>query len=229
MNRIRIVAATMMLIAAPLHSVGQQFSFSPRPIAAMPIGARREVLSEKSTACAAVAASINSILRTSVSNNGENPPVPREIVLGSLRWRDLDCGAIPSLVRDTQLELAKIFYDSRVHSWEFLVRCTRNSDCVPFLVRWPQTASRGPVRLTGPILAPVPSSARLNLGGIRHFLVRPGETVTLVWDQDGIRAVLPVICLDRGNVGDSIRVRIKDGSRVMRAEIVSESLLRAIL
>jgi len=41
--------------------------------------------------------------------------------------------------------------------------------------------------------------------------------------------VLPVICLDRGNVGDSIRVRIKSGSRVLRAEILNESLLRAIL
>ena len=37
----------------------------------------------------------------------------------------------------------------------------------------------------------------------RKPLVRPGQTVTLLWDQDGIRLTVPAVSLDRGGAGEA--------------------------
>jgi Chaperone for flagella basal body P-ring formation len=58
-------------------------------------------------------------------------------------------------------------------------------------------------------------------------LVRPGETATLSWDQDGIRLVVPVVCLDRGGLGQTVRARILAGSRTLEAVVTGPGLLRA--
>ena len=57
-------------------------------------------------------------------------------------------------------------------------------------------------------------------------LVRPGEAVTLLWDQDGIRLVVPAICLDKGTAGDAVRARIVRGGRLVRAVVESAGRLR---
>jgi hypothetical protein len=59
--------------------------------------------------------------------------------------------------------------------------------------------------------------------------VRPGELVRLLWDQDGIRSVVPVTCLDRGAVGDQVRVRVQPGGRIVTATVMEAGLLRAVL
>jgi hypothetical protein len=58
-------------------------------------------------------------------------------------------------------------------------------------------------------------------------LVRPGQTVTLLWDQDGIRLVVPAVCLDRGAPGEKVRARMGRGGAVVRAIVVSAGMLRA--
>jgi len=58
--------------------------------------------------------------------------------------------------------------------------------------------------------------------------VRPGQTVTLIWDQAGIRAVVPVICLDHGGLGQQVRARIPRGGRVVRAIVLSAGRLQAV-
>jgi hypothetical protein len=186
----------------------------------------------KTATCADVAIWIKGVLRTRAIAGADNSSLmtfPREISPGNLRPYELDCGAMPGFTPGVALELTKIFYDRALHSWEFLVRCAAPADCLPFLVRWPQPAAREPLPRQALASARVSSISPAKLWKKQHVLLRPGETATLVWDQDGIRVVLPVICLDQGNVGDSIRVRIKSGSRVLRAEIINESLLRVIL
>ncbi|HEY4904166.1 MAG TPA: flagella basal body P-ring formation protein FlgA [Candidatus Sulfotelmatobacter sp.] len=224
MKRLRIFVATMVFFAASPLGIGQ------RCFAVSRSAERSEKTPPaKTSACAEIAAWMNVVLRAGISAGADSPSVPKEIAHGNLQPRNLDCGGVPSLVSSTPLELVKVFYDRTLHSWEFLVRCAHTTDCVPFLVRWPQPAGRNSAQPDQFALSQVPPAPRINLRATQHFLLRPGETVTLVWDQDGIRVVLPAICLDGGNVGESIRVRTTTGGRVLRAEIVNESLLRVIL
>jgi flagella basal body P-ring formation protein FlgA len=58
-------------------------------------------------------------------------------------------------------------------------------------------------------------------------LVRRGETVRLLWDQDGIRLVIPAIGLDPGGEGEKVRARIARGGRIVPAIVVSAEELRA--
>lgn len=225
MKRLVHLIAAAVMIVAPGIAAGQGSGAAARSSAS--IEGRS---SAKASACAAVANWIDGVLRRRGAAGGGNyspAKFPREIALGNLPPRELDCGAMPALTVGINLELTKIFYDRILRSWEFLVRCASTADCVPFLVRWPRPAWAEQRQAE---VAQLSLSASRDIAPQRqHVLLRPGETTTLVWDQDGIRVVLPVICLDQGNVGDSIRVRIKSGSRVLRAEIINESLLRAIL
>jgi len=223
--RLLNLIAAAVLIAAPGIAAGQRTDVTTHP-------AGEPSSLAKVSACANVASWIDGVLRSRAAGDGPSSSpatLPREIELGNLPPGEFDCGAMPRLAPGISMELAKFFYDRPQHSWEFLVRCASSADCVPFLVRWPQPAGAEPGKEASAQLSSSSSSSHSNPPQTQRTLLRPGETATLVWDQDGIRVVLPVICLDRGNVGDSIRVRIKSGSRVLRAEIVNESLLRAIL
>ena len=224
-KQLRNLVAAITLVAATGNGMGQVQTVSKRDSEA-PVKHSRA----KTETCSEVAAWMNVVLRARAANGTEElslAAVPREIALGGLRARDLDCAAVPSLAADVHFELTKVFFDRTLHSWEFLLRCANPRDCVPFLVRWPQTAGDPLPRDSAALVKASP--AAINSQASQHFLLREGATVTLLWDQDGIRVVLPAICLEKGNIGDSIRVRIKSGTRVLRAEIVNESLLRAIL
>jgi hypothetical protein len=58
--------------------------------------------------------------------------------------------------------------------------------------------------------------------------VRAGQTVILVWDQDGIRVQVPALCLDTGATGAHVRARILRGNHVVRAIVESGKSLRMI-
>jgi Chaperone for flagella basal body P-ring formation len=219
MNWLHTIAAATALLAA----LGGQRSFA----VSRSIDAAETTPLAKTSACPEIAGWMNGVLRSRQPAGADSPSVPKEIAQGNLQPRNLDCGAVPPLVPGIPLELVKTFYDRTLHSWEFLVRCAHINDCVPFLVRWPQPAGRN--SLQPDQFAFSQASPRINPWKTQHSLLRPGQTVTLVWDQDGIRVVLPAICLDGGNVGESIRVRTTTGGRVLRAEIVNQSLLRVIL
>jgi flagella basal body P-ring formation protein FlgA len=59
--------------------------------------------------------------------------------------------------------------------------------------------------------------------------VKRGQTATLTWDEAGIRVVLPVICLEAGRIGQSVLVRLENGTRTLRAEVVGTRAVRASL
>ena len=60
-----------------------------------------------------------------------------------------------------------------------------------------------------------------------NSLVHPGETVTLLWDQDGIRLLVPAVCLDPGRAGEPVRASIVRSGRTIRAIVESAGTLRA--
>jgi hypothetical protein len=71
--------------------------------------------------------------------------------------------------------------------------------------------------------------AQGNRGGPRgnpDALVKPGDAATLVWEQGGIVVQLPVICLEAGRLGQSVRARVTKSSRILRAEVVGRGALR---
>lgn len=154
--------------------------------------------------------------------------------------QSLDCGPTDRVPRDARLELRKISWNPALLSWEFSLRCIDAKDCVPFLVRTtgPKTSPAAfriaPQKHTP--VAPSDRAARLSIAPAAEIqpalenveiVVRPGQPVTLVWEQAGIRMVLPVICLDRGGLGASVRARVKNSRRVLRAQVISAGVLRA--
>lgn len=57
-------------------------------------------------------------------------------------------------------------------------------------------------------------------------LVRAGETVMLVWEEAGIRLVIPAVCLDPGGLGQRVRARITGRGRIVPATVVSAGNVR---
>jgi hypothetical protein len=76
------------------------------------------------------------------------------------------------------------------------------------------------------VLAASAAAGRNASGG--NETVRPGQTVILVWDQDGIRLQVPALCLEAGILGAKVRARILRGNRVVRAIVESGKSLRVV-
>jgi flagella basal body P-ring formation protein FlgA len=56
-----------------------------------------------------------------------------------------------------------------------------------------------------------------------------GDPATLVFDNSRLRISLPVICLQSGSRGQTIRVESRDHKRFFKAKIVESGLLKATL
>jgi hypothetical protein len=87
-----------------------------------------------------------------------------------------------------------------------------------------QGESSRPMRFRNHAASRVPMAETM----VHPVMVRPGQTVILVWDQDGIRMQLPALCLDRGGNGSQVRARILQSGAVVRATVVGVGSLRMI-
>jgi len=156
----------------------------------------------------------------------------------------VDCGAANRISADAPLEFTQPAWDPALGSWELCARCVDPADCVPFLVR---LRGSDPQAETGTPFGGVRSEmvrskmarstiARLAATSFRQAasgparalpMVRPGQTVILLWDQDGIRLVVPVVCLDPGAPGERVRARMVHGGALLHAIVVGAGMLRA--
>jgi Chaperone for flagella basal body P-ring formation len=146
---------------------------------------------------------------------------------GDLKLENLNCAAAQSVPDSARLELTKSAWNPALQRWEFSLRCTRTEDCVPFLVWAPAITNAGTYHSESAVLnlsSPSKSSAA---DGANQRLIKAGQTATLRWDQGGICVVLPVICLDGGALGQTVRVQIRNAGRILRAQILSDGTLRA--
>lgn len=139
---------------------------------------------------------------------------------------NVDCAAAGNIPRNSQLELLKTAWNARLQRWEFALRCFKPEDCVPFLV-WtrenkPSGIKAGAARSKRP---DTPTAGRSN----SPPLVQRGQTASLTWEQAGIRIVLPVTCIDAGELGQWVRVRLPNTNGTLRAEVVGQGTLRANL
>ncbi|MGP0020489.1 MAG: flagella basal body P-ring formation protein FlgA [Candidatus Sulfotelmatobacter sp.] len=163
-----------------------------------------------------------------------------------------DCGAADRIPHDAALEFSPPAWDPALRSWQLYARCVHPADCVPFLVRLrgheaEENVPDGKRTAAGEALDPLvrsksapstmarlaaASSAfpRLDAPGPARALalVHTGQTVTLLWDQDGIRLVIPAVALDPGAPGEPVRARIVRGGRLVRAVVVSAGMVRAV-
>lgn len=109
------------------------------------------------------------------------------------------------------------------------IRCREAGECLPFLVvvhfsnsqdaqamLEGQHAGEVPPRRTGNPPRPV-------------WIVRTGQQATFVLEGKDMRATTPVICLQNGRKGESIRVSSVDRKRIMVGEIVGPGLLHGTL
>jgi hypothetical protein len=141
--------------------------------------------------------------------------VCRALALGDDQCRNVDLLGRPLATR--QNALLRIGRRMRTSlGEEVTLRCDAAS-CLPFFV----LIRDGQSRLTTSEET-VPASTRSNL-----FTVRPGDPASLVQASAGVRLTRRVICLERGSIGDVIRIREAGGRTLLRAMVVRTGELEA--
>jgi hypothetical protein len=98
-----------------------------------------------------------------------------------------------------------------------------NAECVPFYVavQWqqaqPATAAFGGRAATTTVLAK-PASGEI--------VLRAGATATLLLEIDHVHIQIPVVCLESGALGQTIRVASKDRRQTFMAQVGDPTLVR---
>ena len=129
---------------------------------------------------------------------------------------------------DPALEIERLQRTSR-DSVLARVRCHEAGECLPFLVVLHLVRGQDPPGIAE--RAPA-TQGQLRTTGSPHrpnWTVKIGQTATLVMQGRDVRATTPVICLQNGRQGESIRVSSLDRKRIMVGEIVGPGLLRGAL
>lgn len=143
------------------------------------------------------------------------------------------CRSVASVPRRAQLEILRVNWDRASRSWEIFARCVHPSDCLPFLVSLPQADYDRFPNLRSPgdgasWRAANRQSAFEVSGSAERVapIVRPGQAVTLLWEQKGIRLRVRAVSLDPGACGWEVRARVP-GGHLVRAIVVSAGLVHA--
>lgn len=145
-------------------------------------------------------------------------------VAESVSWSE----GVAARDEDPELQVAGVKMNPSQNTLEARLHCADKSLCGNFLARIALARGRkmaGATFQTKPNLAP----GKANLSVLRNrnaALVKRGAPAELTMESSGIRILLPVICLQAGDVGDSVLVRA-EGRQVFSAQIVAAGQLRA--
>jgi hypothetical protein len=137
----------------------------------------------------------------------------------------LPCETVARIARASALEVVDTRWDPLVGTFDVRLRCNPPTACLPFLVRVERNASSATPRAL-PSLADRPLNRRVSANSVPR-LVKPGQLVTLLVQNGSMRITNQVVCLDAGAAGDQIRTRSKNGGRVVRARVLTASLVEA--
>lgn len=148
----------------------------------------------------------------------------------SLRW---DSG-VRAGSADAALQVTASHWDSRRQAFALRVRCVESSFCGSFLVH----VSGEKSGLAGAAAPNVHGTVGLRETGQAadlpqpsprgHPLAQAGKPANLMVEGDGFRISLPVVCLERGMLGQKIRAVDSSSHRVFWAEVVGADRLLAI-
>jgi len=106
--------------------------------------------------------------------------------------------------------------------------CVNSDECLPFVVtvRRSQNDHSGEVFIASNLqTSPHPSAENLK----NKVVVRMGSAAVLLLDGGHVHIRLAVICLENGNIGQTIRVAGRERNHTYLAEVCSDGLLRATL
>jgi hypothetical protein len=114
------------------------------------------------------------------------------------------------------------------HRMRVRLVCASSDQCLPFLVSV-YSADQSAVR---PVIAHAnPSSAGMT--PVRplpsSYVVRAGSVTKLLIEGKHVHIEVPVICLENGTAGQTIRVASSDRRQTYNAEVVDSTLLRSRL
>jgi hypothetical protein len=96
------------------------------------------------------------------------------------------------------------------------VECVRSSDCLPFVV----TIRTG--HDTGSTLA----SSEVHLLSANHPVIHSGAAAVLYLDSGRVHISMPVICLDNGAIGQTVRATTTDRQKTYLVQVVDSASLR---
>jgi hypothetical protein len=135
---------------------------------------------------------------------------------GQVRFLD----PVTALVREPRLQVV------RVGNWtggalKAELRCRDHRACLPFYVL---LGSGGTADAQG---GTPQKGVTESLD--KSALMRDGDPATLLFEGSTLRISMPVICLQSGNRGQTIRVASTDHKRFFSAEIIGAGLLKAAL
>jgi len=107
------------------------------------------------------------------------------------------------------------------------LRCHDPRVCLPFYV----LVEGGTAAMSAAVSAQVAGGPRRNLFRIprKQILMRNGDHATLMFEDRTVRITMPVICLQNGDRGQTIRVTSTDRKQFFKAEIVGSGLLKVTL
>jgi hypothetical protein len=100
--------------------------------------------------------------------------------------------------------------------------CAKREDCLPFYVavRWMQEGTALPVQTAALVQARVDPSS---------YVVRAGSSAILMLEGDHVHIRIPVVCLENGTPGQTIRVASKDHRLTYTAQVVDGTVLKGSL
>ena len=122
----------------------------------------------------------------------------------------------------------------RLDADRFMARleCVNTADCVPFMASI-QVDKNGATQLASISSRQSPQGQRiLGIGpqpGPESIVIRSGAPAMLQLEGDHVQIRIPVICLQSGAAGQTIRATDKDHRRIYAAQVVSNGLLRGRL
>jgi hypothetical protein len=101
--------------------------------------------------------------------------------------------------------------------------CAKREDCLPFYVaiNW---SEGGVAALAAPSAALAHAKA-----DTASYVVRAGASVVLMLDGDHVHIRIPVVCLENGAAGQTIRVSSKDHRLTYTAQVVDGNVLKGSL
>ncbi|MBZ5573074.1 MAG: flagella basal body P-ring formation protein FlgA [Acidobacteriia bacterium] len=137
-------------------------------------------------------------------------------------------GTMESLEKDPSLEVEESRWDGQRHRQQFVLRCVTRPACSPFVVYAPEpepSAVDSPLRDASQATH-IPRLEAVGESGVSPVLTRAGQRATMRIEDGDIRISIEVICLQRGRLGQQIRVLDPARRRVFRATVLASNLLR---
>jgi hypothetical protein len=122
---------------------------------------------------------------------------------------------------DASLIVGSSRWDGLRQRWQFGMRCEQRQACGEFIVYLKPAIEVPRVRASAAI-----SLAARSPKDTSFILTRPGQKATLLLEDGKIRISISVICLQRGRLGEQIRVLDPIRRRVFRASVLASDRLR---